>query len=357
MPINIEYKNIENEYLEKEYKRFDGLRNEIIHIECGPNSKDIETDDVAEGIKFSIPFYKTGIKLLMKKTLIDKISNFAENKKAEILKSLTIVTVNDTTTYRRLSEENSLATETKDTRKEAIEFVLNQNQIGDQVVYASDAPIIRTIIKQGIKKEKKFSDSQKFKDYGVFSQEADTYITKEKTEEYAIAVKEGNSSGSLIEIIDLILKNPSAKLEKAKQEIRDFENQKYKIEDDSILQRDDSSILPIVLIFCLLLVCILGIVALIAIASKLRDIAFKLKSKKNKKTMTNNHWQNNQKTTKGNNHIAGRDITINNNTFQNPDIAQDIKVYLLGKTEIYVYILGKTGSGSIAGLSTKVIKT
>jgi hypothetical protein len=35
----------------------------------------------------------------------------------------------------------------------------------------------------------------------------------------------------------------------------------------------------------------------------------------------------------------------------------DIKVYRVGEVEIDVYILGKTESGSIAGLSTKMVET
>ncbi len=36
---------------------------------------------------------------------------------------------------------------------------------------------------------------------------------------------------------------------------------------------------------------------------------------------------------------------------------QDIKVYRVGECEIKVYILGKTESGSVAGLSTMVVET
>ena len=36
---------------------------------------------------------------------------------------------------------------------------------------------------------------------------------------------------------------------------------------------------------------------------------------------------------------------------------QDIKVYRVGEWEIKVYILGKTESGSVAGLSTMVVET
>jgi hypothetical protein len=35
----------------------------------------------------------------------------------------------------------------------------------------------------------------------------------------------------------------------------------------------------------------------------------------------------------------------------------DIKVYRLGTTTIDVYIVGKTPSGDLAGLSTKVVET
>lgn len=35
----------------------------------------------------------------------------------------------------------------------------------------------------------------------------------------------------------------------------------------------------------------------------------------------------------------------------------DLRVYKLGETELEIYILGKTPSGEIAGLSTKVVET
>lgn len=39
------------------------------------------------------------------------------------------------------------------------------------------------------------------------------------------------------------------------------------------------------------------------------------------------------------------------------DNLQDIKVYRVGEVKIDVYIIGKTGSSALAGLSTKVLET
>lgn len=152
--IQILYDDIENEYLKSGLDRFDGLRSGRIHIECGPNSKSIRTMNVANDIEFSDVFYITGVKLLMKSELVQEINQSQANL-AEKFKQYKIGVVKDTTTLKELGnlEWLKLKHPPYETRDDALNALLSgSNEIQG---YASDAPILRTLLKQGVTKGQK----------------------------------------------------------------------------------------------------------------------------------------------------------------------------------------------------------
>ena len=341
--IEVKYDDIENEYNKKGYDRFDGIRNGNVNIECGPNSEAIHTDNVAEEIDFSIPFYETGIKLLMKKSLIEKINQSSDIN--EIFKNLKIATIRDTTTNRKLSYSHKLNYDINlidspfDTRKEALEHVLDN----DNTAYASDAPILASIIKRGIKNNINSMPNSLFKDYGIFPEESEKYLTQEKTEKYVIAIKDDPALKPILDVINWVLnedKNPSKKLKASKKEIEDFTltvttTISYNNPDPIDSRYQPAKDLPNTKITTqkkrlfdklLLLINYLGYVlaGLCAVIFISKKVNFRKVSKIMKENEQNNHQTNKS----GNNNFAGRDITVINHYSQDISIEQDIEKLL-----------------------------
>lgn len=326
--IEVRYDDIENEYNKTWYDRFDGLRNGKINIECGPNSKDIQIDNVADDIQFSVPFYETGIKLLLKKSIIEKIHKSSDSN--AIIKSLKIATVRDTTTYNQLSFRNKLKYGIElidppfETRKKALEYVLNS--IDDNVAYASDMPILASIIKRGIRNRINPMPKELFDDYGIFPQEKEKYITQEKTEAYVIAIKDDSFLDPLLDTINWILNekdNPLQRLKVSKQEIKDFEIIHIRdidifsspkpniIPDESTTSSQDIDI-PKDKIFWELpsMITIITYINIIG----LTILAFNTHSKKDNKTMKSNQYGHTLTSRDGSSYIIGQVVGDINNT-------------------------------------------
>ena len=184
----IKYLDINNQYLDnKIYKKFDGLRigaksrTDGVDIECGPNSESIKSTSVAEGIDFSRSFYSTGIKLLLKKDLAQEISQNREK-----LKEYCIGYVEKTTTHDRLTKIEGLRVKSYPSRDQAL------NALGSEIqIYASDAIILRTLLKQGVTERRNDKGdllrqgrtAYEEDGYAMFPYQAGEYITGNKTTE------------------------------------------------------------------------------------------------------------------------------------------------------------------------------
>ena len=143
--VQVETRSVlDREEFNSDYERFIGVRNGIIDIECGSNSKPVESiteSSIWEGIAFSENFYTTGIKLLVKAEFVPE-SQDPTRWIGELGGSIGVT--DQTTTFERLSNEplyrNSL--EPYSTKDEALD-ALEQNATQ---AFASDAIILRAIL-------------------------------------------------------------------------------------------------------------------------------------------------------------------------------------------------------------------
>jgi len=192
--IRVKYQPIENNYLDKRWERYDGLRTGIIDVECGPNSLPVGSPDWARNIRFSpTVFHETGVKLLLKRSLLDSLATKRPSQ-SQIRNSMTIAVVENTTTldlfYNRLKD---LRVNPTDGRDEALDL-LERNP---DYAYASDALIVRTLLNRGDKglvnasgkTIRKARDPYGFDDYAVFPSDA-SYLGGLAKEKYVIAIKD-----------------------------------------------------------------------------------------------------------------------------------------------------------------------
>jgi hypothetical protein len=213
------YKPVENNSLDRiKWKRYDGLRRNVVHVECGPNSKPSNPSDLskwASDIKFSEkPFYTSGIKLLVKQSLLDSIElesiESAAEKLAAVLKKANILALKDTTTFSLLNESPLLfKLKSADSQADA----LDKLETSENSAYASDALIITTLFTRGVD-EYTTSENETLRDwrpaygafenvnkYAIFPQDG-SYLVEE-SEQYHIAIKDTTSyAGELMKVVD-----------------------------------------------------------------------------------------------------------------------------------------------------------
>ncbi|MEG3911507.1 transporter substrate-binding domain-containing protein [Microcoleus sp. w2-18bC1] len=180
--IKVKYIPIVNQHKGFVAPRYYGLKKGIIDIECGPNSISSGKLPTGEGIEFSQPFYKTGVKLLLKEELADKL-----NSKLIELKEIKIGVVKESTTLEVLSKNNLKFVE-YDSGREA----LNALEVNDVNAYASDALIVANLLKKGVDQpEQPKREPYENLEYTIYPNSSSTtrYLTGNKpTEEYAMAV-------------------------------------------------------------------------------------------------------------------------------------------------------------------------
>ena len=230
--------------------RFAGLRKDQIDIECGPNSRESGDIEYQPGKKFSDEiafsgedFYTTGTKLLLKESLAEDLTKLGQEAFTERLKNLSIVVVEDTTTFKKLNAQRYYYSKVLplkpegnlDARTRALN-ALEEGKMGDSTLveaFASDAIIVQTLLEKGV--EEKNNKPYKNNGFVVFPStsfpspsKGQSYLPNLSNEGYAIAVRRSESD-KWIRNIDKVLenlKNKGSDLEKARDKIRQFEQGK-----------------------------------------------------------------------------------------------------------------------------------
>lgn len=194
--IKIQYYDIKNEGLGQTHPRYYGLKKGWVHIECGPNSAESANTPEGQGIQISNPFYKTGVKLLLKQSLVNDL-----NLRNRELSNIKVGAVVGTTTLNVLNgifPQNNIHPPYRN-RDEALE-ALERSEIE---AFASDSLIVKNLLENGVN-EAKQQKKKAYKSSGYTIYPTDSYLTAYQTEEYVIAVKAGTNFSQ--ELIDLINK-------------------------------------------------------------------------------------------------------------------------------------------------------
>ena len=221
---------IGNEYNTRNHPRFHGVKNGTLAYECGTNSISIADSLVAEGVQFSEPFYETGIKFLMKRDLFDQI-NSSPKTLEENMRPVVVGVVDNTTTIERLYGLRGINVKPYETRKKLFDdFLAEENS---NLVIASDAPIIRTMKKEGLivrsGTEEESISMEDLIGYEIYPISSGHYITQNPTEKYGIVVKDDRQLDPFLNLINQVIAESyteGTNLYREKQNIYDFENPK-----------------------------------------------------------------------------------------------------------------------------------
>lgn len=213
--IKVKYLPIVNQHKGVVAPRYYGLKTGQIDIECGPNSILSGKLPTGEGIEFSNPFYKTGVNLLLKEELANKL-----NSQLIELNEIKIGVVRESTTLEVLSKNNIKFVDYDSGRK-----ALNALEVNDVNAFASDALIVGNLLKKGVDQPGQ-PKREPYEDLGYTiypnSSSKSTYLTSEPTEEYAMAVKGGTPfSKDLLNAINKTL--DKSKLSRERQKLKEYE--------------------------------------------------------------------------------------------------------------------------------------
>ncbi|AFZ08602.1 hypothetical protein Osc7112_4286 [Oscillatoria nigro-viridis PCC 7112] len=235
--IKVIYIPIVNQHKGVVAPRYDGLKRRIIDIECGPNSISSGELPTGQGIKFSEPFYETGVKILLKEELAEELNSGARG-----LNKITISVVKESTTLKVLQsikDINQSKIATSDSGAEGL------TDLKDNTVqaFASDALIVGSILREGVKGERSDQpwwnifnrrvdqQGQPFRQpyenlgYTIYPNNSSkkTYVTgNEPTEKYAMAVLEKTPfRDDLLNAINKTL--DKSKLSSAGQKLKEYE--------------------------------------------------------------------------------------------------------------------------------------
>ena len=194
--VNVKFRAIENNYLDDRWERYDGLRENVIDVECGPNSYPVGSPVWADGVSFSkTPFHVTGVKLMMRRSVLEDIPS-GRIDQGEVAKRVTVAVVKETTTWGLLNRVQGLKVEATEGRDAA----LNLLERNTDYAYASDALIVKTLLDRDVS-ELKGTDGEiirksrdPYKSRGFLAFPADeSYIGDRADEKYVIAIKRGTS--------------------------------------------------------------------------------------------------------------------------------------------------------------------
>lgn len=190
--IDVRYEPIQNNYIGGGFERYDGLRQELVHVECGPNSEPSRsTPPWAQGIRFSkVPLYRTGIKLLIKQSVVDNLPN-AGGVVSRLVDRVDVLVSSSTTTRTELESYSNLSVIPINSRDEALDL-LEENE---NYAYASDALIIKTLLNRGVEKRENNGEviqqsRSAYRNEGYTTYPADGSYLLGETEKYVIAIKE-----------------------------------------------------------------------------------------------------------------------------------------------------------------------
>lgn len=225
--IKIQYRNINNEGLGQTYPRYHGLKEGWAHIECGPNSAESANIVEGQGIQISNPFYETGVKLLLKQSLVNDL----KSQKRE-LNNIKVGAVVGTTTLNMLPgifPNNIHPYRNRDAALAALEM-------SEIEAFASDSLIVKKLLENGVNKYKQ-KDKKAYKSSGYTIYPTDTpYLTTDKTEDYVMVVKAGTKfSRELIELINKTLE--AEEIRKAKAKLTNIENNILSPDSQPIIER------------------------------------------------------------------------------------------------------------------------
>ncbi|ELS03378.1 periplasmic component of amino acid ABC-type transporter/signal transduction system [Xenococcus sp. PCC 7305] len=260
-------------YITNSYaNRYDGLKQNLVQIECGPNTIISDQKILEEKgwthIEFSDPFHTTGIKILLKKELAksseDEIGNIPQDK----LKDIVIGVIYDTTTYYQLKKSGY-----KFVTFKTIEAILQALEKGEQIqAYADDALILKTLLESDYQNE----------GYVLYPQKKGDYLPRTAQEDYGLVVlKDSGYSQLLLDKINKTLEIASIKAyqEKLKNEETGQTKQQLLEEQDryitEILQKfkekEDANRILILVIAVLSILSIVLTFLLILQSSRNRD--------------------------------------------------------------------------------------
>jgi ABC-type amino acid transport substrate-binding protein len=213
--IKVEYIPIVNQHKGVIAPRYHGLKTGQIDIECGPNSISSGKLPTGEGIEFSNPFYKTGVKLLLKEELAKKL-----DLQLIELNEIKIGVVRESTTLEVLSKNNIKFVDYDSGRK-----ALNALEVNDVNAFASDALIVGNLLKKGVDQPgQPKREPYENLEYTIYpnSSSKRTYLTSEPTEEYAMAVMGGTPfTKDLLNAINKTLEK--SKLSSEGQKLKEYE--------------------------------------------------------------------------------------------------------------------------------------
>lgn len=212
--IKIKYLEIVNEGLGEKFPRYYGLKHDLVHIECRPNSASSEALPEAQDIQLSKTFYETGVKLLLRESLARDLESNLIN-----LSKIQVGAFEGSTTlkllYGIITNNNIHFYPNRDAALNA----LNNNQLE---AFASDSLIVKNILEIGVN-EKGQQNRKAYKNSGYTIYPRKSYLTADPTEMYVMAVKKGTKfSQELIELINQTLQRQE--LYKAKEQLKCFEN-------------------------------------------------------------------------------------------------------------------------------------
>ncbi len=194
--ITTTYLPVENNYLDGRWERYDSLREGVVHVECGPNSRPSGNPIWARGITFSdTPFHVSGVKLLLRKSTIDELSS-RNLSLEELADQIKVAVVENTTTLRLLNSIPEIETEETEGRDRALDLLERR----ENYAYASDALILKTLLNKGAEEIRGTNNEiiqkgrapYKNDDYITYPEDQ-SYIGNVSREEYVIAIRKGTS--------------------------------------------------------------------------------------------------------------------------------------------------------------------
>ncbi len=205
--IIVDFDDVDNESLGFKNPRYQGLYKGIHDIQCGSNSISARPN-----IIFSNTFYKTGIKLIIKKEDFNQnLKNLSRNNRINrVKKEFTIAAEENTTTYRNLRNKD-FNVQRYPSKVAALNALNNQSKMA----FASDAIILRSDLEEGYPGGIDFNEN----DYMIFPEKSRDYVI-DTPEKYGIAIsdtgKNSKYSQELKDAINRVLRTTALKQERDK---------------------------------------------------------------------------------------------------------------------------------------------
>lgn len=193
LELSVRYEEIDNVYNSGIYQRYDGLRKNYIHAECGPNSRPQVDGEHTIDIHFSSAyFHETGIKILISEEIYDQLESGDKT-----LSDINISVLAGTTTEKTLEDlaaQGKIGLESRPSSR----LNLINSLLDDSVqAYASDTLILKALVSKDFElvecpNAEEKCDSKVFTPLGVQGFKIyplNGYISgRETTDQYVIAM-------------------------------------------------------------------------------------------------------------------------------------------------------------------------